>query len=163
SADDRGGVKVWDVSGERRGGANAPLFDLVGHTGRVYCVAYSPDGLRLASTSGGYDQANRPLPGEVKLWGTVTGQEAYTLRCSGTVFSAAFSPDSRRLVTTCEDEDPNQRLRIWDATPFSPELLVDREARSLVHFWFAKRLSRAEVLARIRADATIDDPVRRQA
>src|SRR5262249_51526684 len=63
----------------------ANLFDLKGHTDRVMSVAFSPDGLWLASVDAG---------GTVKLWDLRTGQESLTLKgqTSG-VTSVAFSPD----------------------------------------------------------------------
>src|SRR5262249_20464193 len=50
-------VKLWDsVTG-------APICTFTGHTAPVSCVAFSPDGRWLASSSWGDKQ-----PGEVKLW-----------------------------------------------------------------------------------------------
>ena len=54
-------------------------------------------------------------------------------------------------------------MKVWDATPSTPELRVLREARDVVEFLSARSLPKDEVLARIRRDPTIGDSVRRLA
>jgi WD40 repeat protein len=96
-------VKVWDV--KRR----AEQCTLVGHTGRLHCVAFSPQGERLASA--GDD-------GVVKVWDLKTEREALTLRGhTGPVYALAFSPDRWRLASGGADGT----VRLWDATPLPPE------------------------------------------
>src|SRR5207244_3727335 len=59
------------------------------HEARVTCVAFSPDGKRLAS--GGYDNL-------VRVWDVTTGKES--LRLAGydnTVYAIVFSPDGKLL------------------------------------------------------------------
>jgi hypothetical protein len=87
------------------------------------------------------------------------GQEILSLQEPGKrVTDVAFSPDGLRLA--CGSEDA---VRIWDATPLSPERALDREALGVVRFYFAKVLLRPEVLERIRADLTLSEPVRQRA
>ena len=63
-----GEVKVWDVAtGKER-------FCLTGHNDFVSCVAFSPDGRRLASANGGVH-----TPGEIKIWDPADGRELSTL------------------------------------------------------------------------------------
>jgi WD40 repeat protein len=69
-------------------------------------VAFSPDGQRLASSSGG----GNLFPGEVKVWDAQTGQELLTFK--GSHGWVRFSPDGHRLAS-----GGGERVTIWDATP----------------------------------------------
>jgi WD40 repeat protein len=145
SASEDGTVRVWDVA------TNRELLSLRGHGSGVLTVAYSPKGGQI--TSGSQD-------GMVKLWDATTGQELLTLRGSTSpVTSVAYSPDGMGLATACVDGS----VRIWDARDMTPQLVVEREARSLLAFLYGKPLSREQVLQTIRQDQTIDEPLRQQA
>jgi WD40 repeat protein len=90
-------LKVW----------NAKIGQLVrtlkGHTGIVWCVAFSPDGKRLASASADWT---------VKLWDTETGKVICTLNeHSDEVRGVAFSSDGRRVVSASRDGS----VKVWDA------------------------------------------------
>jgi WD40 repeat protein/serine/threonine protein kinase len=66
--------------------------------GCVYAIAYSPDGRRIATASGGPFSVGKGGP-NVELWDRETGQRQLTLR--GTehhIWSLAFSPDGTKLV-----------------------------------------------------------------
>jgi eukaryotic-like serine/threonine-protein kinase len=70
--------------------------------GWVRCVAYGPDGTRIAT--GG--------EGEARVWDAETRQVTATLRGhQGQVNAVAFSPDGRRVVTGGSDG----LVRVWDA------------------------------------------------
>jgi WD40 repeat protein len=74
---------------------------LLGHTNWVFSVEYSPDELRLASTS---------ADGTVRIWDLVTGACLHVLAHEHWVIRALFSPDGRQLVVT----GMSANIYIWD-------------------------------------------------
>ncbi len=82
------------------------LMTLRGHTNQVSCLAYSPDGKRIAS--GAWCEKN---PGEFKLWDAADGRELLELKGhSDLVSSVAFSPDGKVLASGSRDTT----VRVWD-------------------------------------------------
>jgi WD40 repeat protein/tetratricopeptide (TPR) repeat protein len=106
-----GELKVWDAHSGRE------LLVLNGHTGWVTCVAFSPDGRRLAS--GTADPINPGKPGEVKVWDAQTGQQLLDLQGHPFwVFSVAFSADGQRVIAASAKGD----VRAWEAQSGQPIL-----------------------------------------
>jgi WD40 repeat protein len=96
-----GEVKIWDLSTEG-------WLDLRGHTSKVWDLAISPDGRRLATGS---------LDRTIKLWDTKTGEEVFTLRGhTAGVICVAFSPDGHRIASGSWD----RTVRVWDTSPPPP-------------------------------------------
>ena len=84
--------------------AGATVERLTGHGGSVWCVAWSPDGRRVATGSG--DETAR-------IWDATTGEVVRALEGHlGWVQSVAWSPDGRRVATGSRDNT----ARIWDTT-----------------------------------------------
>jgi WD40 repeat protein len=89
-------IEIWDVD------TRALVKSLTGHTKWVYCVAFRPDGKRLAS--GGWDNT-------IKLWNLLSGAEVRTIEGHrGFVEEIAFSPDGQQLASVSEDKS----VRLWD-------------------------------------------------
>ena len=102
---------------------NAPQRTLWGHTAGVSSVAFSPDGLRLASATG---QVYRP--GDIKVWEVRTGQEVLSLKGHASrVESVCFSPDGKVLASGSGD----QTIKLWD-TRTGHELRTFRGHRNYV-------------------------------
>jgi WD40 repeat protein len=81
---------------------HAYLKEFKGHRKEVTCVAFSPDGRRIAS--GSKDQT-------VKVWDAQTAQEVLTLNGhTYRVASVAFSPDGQWLASGSWDDT----VKIWD-------------------------------------------------
>jgi eukaryotic-like serine/threonine-protein kinase len=73
-----------------------------GHTGQVSCIAYSPDGTRLASGSS---------DGTARVWDATTGQTVHVLKGHiDTVTCLAFNPDGKLLATGSEDTT----IKLWE-------------------------------------------------
>jgi WD40 repeat protein len=95
----------WDL----RGWEHRYLHSLIhrartirGHTARVSCVAYSPDGKRIVSGSG---------DGTLKVWDADRAETISLKGHTGQVLCVAYSPDGKRIVSSSGD----QTLRVWDA------------------------------------------------
>jgi WD40 repeat protein len=117
SAGDDRTVRLWDPNTGRQKAV------LRGHQSLVSCLAYSPDGKRLAT--GSSDES-----ATVKLWDAATGDEIATLwGHTRPVYALAFAPDGKTLATAGRD----RVVRLWDvdACTERPEAIVSHEVESL--------------------------------
>ncbi|KAG8759069.1 hypothetical protein FRC11_002611 [Ceratobasidium sp. 423] len=102
-------VQIWDAkTGSAAGGA------LVGHTGGVYSIAFSPDGARMLTGS---------RDNTVRLWDTQTHSAigGPFLGHKSTVSSVAFSPAGTYIVSGSWDDT----VLMWDASPPSADEASD--------------------------------------
>ncbi len=89
-------VKLWDIT------TGKELRTLEGHTKWVEFLAFSPDGMLLASTS---------ADATVKLWDVATGRELQNLSCETRFLEGvAFSPEGRTLAST----SGAKTVHLWD-------------------------------------------------
>src|SRR5262245_59908464 len=69
---------------------------------RIFSLAFSPDGQRIVSQTGG---------NLAQLWDAATGKVLFQFRHASLVYSACFSPDGRQILTASVDHT----ARLWDA------------------------------------------------
>ncbi|HEY1377175.1 MAG TPA: protein kinase, partial [Gemmataceae bacterium] len=143
-----GTVRIWEAATGRE------LLTL-GQPVEAYSAVFSPDGTRIAS--GGRD-------GKVRLWDAATGDELVRLPGhDGFVWGLAFSPNGRTLASGSGDHT----IRLWDTFPLAERLTARAEATALrpeaerrVGRLSADGADAAEVVRRLRADATLSDAER---
>jgi WD40 repeat protein len=137
-------VRVWDVGTGR--------CRILRHTDEVFAAAFHPGGTRLAT--GGRDTA-------VWLWDLARGEEvARLLGHANYVWSLAFSPDGNTLVSGSGDDTEPLRDRYQarrEAAALRPE------AEWLVARLFREKADPAEVVAVLRTDESLSQPLRRAA
>jgi WD40 repeat protein len=92
------------------------LQTLTGHTRQLmgfHSLAFSPDGRRLASASGGVLLSGGQF--ELFIWDLVTGGRTNLETRSSSFLAVAFSPDGRWLASACLDGT----VGLWDAETHS--------------------------------------------
>jgi hypothetical protein len=95
-------VRLWDA------GTGREALAFRAHAAPVLCVAFSPDGKRLAS--GGKEDV-------VRIWDATTGQKVLAFHAHAVhVAHVTFSPDGSRLASAGWDN----LARLWDAATGRP-------------------------------------------
>jgi len=103
-------VRLWDAHTYKELG-------VLPHGNRVYGLAFSPDGTRLAIGSG---------DNTIRLWDVASRQEVCQLRGHDSyVHAIAFSADGTRLASASGD----LTVRIWETVP--PSVRAQRPDGSL--------------------------------
>ena len=79
-----------------------PEERLVGHTGPVQAVTYSPDGRFIVSGGGFGDDT-------LKIWDATSGSELHTFAGNSSIRSVTWSPDGRFIAS-----GGWQEVKVWD-------------------------------------------------
>ncbi len=110
-----GAIELWDLAASRR------IREVVGHSGAVTCLAFTPDGTKLVS--GAADKTTR-------VWDPATGKEL----CQGPKHGSALTavvilPDGREAASTAGDET----VLVWDLVSGKERWRVFGPAESATH------------------------------
>jgi WD40 repeat protein len=81
-------LKIWDAK------TGKLVANLKGHTGTVWCLAWSHDGKTLISGS---------ADSSIRTWNTTTWQQITVLTGTGVVYGIAISPNGRILASASYD------------------------------------------------------------
>jgi WD40 repeat protein len=94
-------ICVWDLPARRQ------LKVIAGDIGRIFSLAFAPDGRSLVA--GSHD-------GTLKFWNMATLEEVTAIQAHISIVAAiAFSRDGRYLVTASVDDS----VKVWDAPSFA--------------------------------------------
>jgi WD40 repeat protein len=101
-------VRLWDMKSFKEIGSVLSLDR------RVYNLALSPDGKKLATATGDWSrQDGIERPGQVFVWDVATRKREATLPGHDpTVWSVAFSPDGKLLCSV----QGRENVQLWDVT-----------------------------------------------
>src|SRR5262245_43005448 len=119
--------QVNQATGAARGATERPELILqTGHSEKVDCLAFSPDGRYLAS--GSNDQT-------IKLWDVLTGRELRAIAGhNGGVRAVAFSPDGQWLASGGSDG----RIKLWDVTSGAEIISLNGHSQSVSAVAFSR-------------------------
>jgi WD40 repeat protein len=103
-----GAIQLWDLK------TGKPIRKLEGHANRVWSIAFSPDGTRMVSGAGRWEEN---VAGEIRVWDTATWKAVQSFGAhDDLVFAVAVSPDNKTIASGSRD----QTLRTWELATGKP-------------------------------------------
>jgi len=135
AAADGESVKLWSL------GTDQELKTLIGHSGPITSISFSPRSGSLATSS---------LDGTAKIWTVSSGREDFTLRGhAGAVYGVTFSPNGHWIATGGEDGT----AKIWDVQSGEQLLTVENSDNSILDgFAISRDASRIVTVGRSSID-----------
>lgn len=107
-------IKLWDIR------AGKMLASIEGHSSRVNCLVFSPDGKYLASGS---------AEDSVRVWSVPSGQLIRLVGNKDIIHAVAFSPDGRTLASGSTNKENNElavKLCDWRSGRLIRRLMIHR-------------------------------------
>jgi WD40 repeat protein len=121
--DAAGSVTVFEISDATLGDA---VMTLAPQKLPITQITFSPDGKRLATSTGDYRKWREA--GEVKLWDAATGSEIAAIgHHAGEVKGVRFSPNGKRLVTFGSFNS----VRVWDVETRSQVAAINQRGNAV--------------------------------
>jgi len=91
------------------------LKTLIGHSDSINCIAWSPDGKKIASIS---------IDNTTKIWDATTGNSLNTINGTGQEWNLlSWSPDGSKIITAGRNRTGFSHVFLWDS--FSGIKLID--------------------------------------
>ncbi len=154
SASNDGTIKLWDAT------TGQEILTLRANSSLLWGISYNRDGRTLAA---GCDD------GTVKVWDTTSmTSELQILREARTAVEYLFTKpsttaDVRSRIRQDETMTAEVRAHALALAESGSASALTHQAEHQVNMLYAKLMFRSEVLASLRDDSTLSDPVRRQA
>ncbi len=124
------------------------LLTYRGHSTKVYAVAWSPDGTRIASAAGAGDP-KLDTDHTVQVWEATTGTLLLTYRGhTQAIIGLDWSPDSKLIASASYDGT----VQVWEAATGKPLLTYRGHVK---HVWDVAWSRDGSALASCGADATV--------
>lgn len=121
-----GQVTLWDLeTGKVRSTIEANGVD---------CLAFSPDGSRVAAGCVANRRGGKSEGHHVRLWEVETGKDLYSLKCEGRVYTVAFAPDGRTVAAGSDYAE----LKFWDVATGELRLALPTQSDMVFSITYSK-------------------------